>query len=89
MSQFCQTNEITRLQFRSLAVSLSIENEFTLDKVKKHFYALFDKLALCCEQEIFPSNKKVTCSNLEERAFTIHKSKGLEAESVLVVFESN
>jgi DNA helicase-2/ATP-dependent DNA helicase PcrA len=89
VSQFCQTNEITRLQFRSLAVSLSIENEFTLDKVKKHFYALFNKLALCCEQEIFPSNKKMTCSNLDERALTIHKSKGLEAESVLVVFESN
>jgi DNA helicase-2/ATP-dependent DNA helicase PcrA len=89
VSQFCQTNDITRLQFRSLAVSIAKENEITLDKVKKHFHALFDKLPLCCEQEIFPSSKKIICSNIEERALTMHKSKGLEAESVLVVFESN
>ena len=85
----CLDNSISRIQFRSLAITLSKDSELNLNKIKSAFKSKFNSDLIHLEQELAKPIPLLNDDSQNTRALTIHKSKGLEAESVLVLFKSN
>ncbi|MCI5136937.1 MAG: ATP-dependent helicase [Candidatus Electrothrix sp. AR1] len=89
ITNFCIENKITRFQFRTLAVLCGKEIDLNLKIIKKIFKKKFKRDIEFCEHKVGEVRPVEINSNMEERALTIHKSKGLEAESVLIIFDTN
>lgn len=89
MTDFCEQNGITRFQLRTLAVLCEVHDKITLEAIKMEFKEKFCRPLTFREQDVEMPVIMTLSSNVNERALTIHKSKGLESESVLVVFKTN
>lgn len=89
ITDICSENNITRIQFRSLAISLSKEDELDLKVIKAVFKTKLGESLIYEEQRLEKPTMHFPHHSGSSRALTIHKSKGLEAESVLVLFDSN
>jgi len=89
ITNICSENNITRMQFRSLAISLSKEDELDLQVIKTVFKTKFGEPLVYEEQRVEKPTVYFQHNSGSSRALTIHKSKGLEAESVLVLFNTN
>ncbi|WP_028468885.1 DEAD/DEAH box helicase [Neptunomonas japonica] len=89
IKKLCEANMISRIQFRTLSVLVGKEECIDLTAVKRVFLSKFGRDLYYLKQElgnITPSTVNTVDGN---RALTIHKSKGLEAESVLLILNSN
>ncbi|WP_145490166.1 UvrD-helicase domain-containing protein [Yersinia rohdei] len=87
---FCEINQINRLQFRALAVMCEENEIIDIDLIRNKFLKKFKVNMKSLATDKFKQPKPKSLSvNQEVRALTIHKCKGLEAESVVVIFESN
>lgn len=89
ITNFCIENKITRFQFRTLAVLCGKEIYINLKIIKEIFKKKFKRDIEFCEHKVGEDRPVEINSNMKERALTIHKSKGLEAESVLIIFDTN
>lgn len=89
ISEICFENDITRMQFRSFSISLSKLGFLDIEVIKTTFRSKFGKDLSYLKQSIEKPSIEFKESNIKTRALTIHKSKGLEAESVLILFKSN
>lgn len=86
---FCLKNSISRLQFRTLAVLCGKQDTINLKVIKSQFKAKYRKTLIYENQKLKEQKPAFLYTNTTERALTIHKCKGLEAESVLFIFDTN
>ena len=89
IKKLCESNRISRIQFRALSVLMGKESCIDLPTVKMAFLSKFGKKLVFLKQDLGANKPYIADSGASERALTIHKSKGLEAESVLFILNSN
>lgn len=89
LREFCEVNKVSRFQFRTLAILCQSQVEITIDVIKSLFQTKFGSELKSVVHDIEAPIALIMPSNHHEKVLTIHKSKGLEAESVLVVFDTN
>lgn len=89
IKKLCEANMIGRIQFRALSVLVGKEECIDLPTVKKVFLSKFGRKLNCLKQELENMAAYVANTVDGNRALTIHKSKGLEVESVLLILNSN
>lgn len=87
--EFCEVNCISLFQLRTLAIICEPLRELSLESISMNFETKFERPLISNELDIEKPKAVETMSYGNERFLTIHKSKGLEAESVLVVFKTN
>ncbi|MFK5948845.1 MAG: UvrD-helicase domain-containing protein [Methylococcales bacterium] len=87
--RLCESNSITRIQFRALSVLVGKQDSIDLPVVNKIFLNKFGRKLVCSQQKLGKAVPFEVNIKTGHRALTIHKSKGLEAESVLVILNSN
>ncbi|PTP99718.1 UvrD-helicase domain-containing protein [Vibrio sp. ZF 223] len=89
ITSICSENNISRIQFRSLAITLSKEIDVDLEKIKLVFKSKFGENLTYVKQTLGEPSIQIQHDDVNSRVLTIHKSKGLEAESVLLLFKTN
>lgn len=90
ISNFCEVNQINRLQYRTLAVMCENHEAIDIALINFKFLEKFRVNLKGLEKNEYKQSKpRNLIVNQNVRALTIHKCKGLEAESVVVIFESN
>lgn len=89
IDNICSGNDISRIQLRSLAITLGKYEELNLETIKSVFKDKFGRDLVYKEQNVETTPVLFLRDKEGSRALTVHKSKGLEAESVLVLFKSN
>lgn len=89
IKKMCDANMISRLQFRAFSVLVGNDGGIDLPILKKIYLNKFGRELICLQQELGEVKPIVESLEANHRAMTVHKSKGLEAESVLLILNSN
>jgi DNA helicase-2/ATP-dependent DNA helicase PcrA len=89
IKKLSEANMINRLQFRALSVLVGREVNIDLPTIKRVFSSKFGRELIFRKQELGNIAPTLIDNSSGYRALTVHKSKGLEAESVLIILNSN